>query len=142
VLGITTRSGLTTAIVFCGLLSLQLDACSVYKAVNQPSKKNLSVLKPGTSRDRVIAEFGAPVTSEPSEGGRKEIYTFIQGYSKMAKAGRAFFHGAADVFTAFIWEAIGTPIEGAFDGKKISVGVVYDAKDLIATSNTISMTDP
>jgi hypothetical protein len=29
----------------------------------------------------------------------------------------------------------------AFDGKKITVEVVYDAKDLIAMNNTIPMTD-
>jgi len=131
-----------TVIVAVGLFASQLDGCSVYKAVNQPSKKDLSVLQPGTSRDRVIAEFGVPIMSEPSEGGRHEIYTFVQGYSKGMKAGRAFFHGAADVFTLGLWEAVGTPIEGTLDGKKISVSVLFDAKDLITMSNTISVTDP
>jgi hypothetical protein len=128
-------------LVLSGSLLLPLDACSVYKAANQPSKRDLTVLTPGTHRDRVIAELGAPITSEPAAGGKKEIYTFIQGYSKGAKASRAFFHGAADVFTLGLWEVAGTPIEGAFDGKKISVSVIYDGADVVAKSETISVTD-
>jgi len=140
--GTVRRSNLSIAIMLSGLLSLPLGACSVYKAVNQPPIKDLSVLKPGTSRDRVVAEFGVPVSSERSEAGRKEVYTFIQGYSKMTKTGRAFFHGAADVITLFIWEVVGTPIEEKYDGKKISVSVQFDSQDLIAASDTISVTDP
>jgi len=127
-------------VVVC--LFVQVEGCSVYRAANQPSKKDLSVLKPGTPRDRVIAELGAPVTSEPVEGGKKEIYTFVQGYSGGAKAGRAFGHAVADVFTIGLWEAVGTPIEGQFNGKKISVSVVYDSADLVTKSDTIAVTDP
>ena len=127
-------------VVVC--LFVHLEGCAVYKAANQPSKKDLSVLKPGTPRDRVVAELGAPVTSEATEGGKKEIYTFVQGYSKGAKAGRAFGHAVADVFTIGLWEAVGTPIEGSFSGKRISVSVVYDSADLVTKSDTISITDP
>ena len=124
------------------MVLFQLGACSVYKASTQPSKKDLSVLKPGTSRDRVIAEFGAPVNTEPLDKGRKDIFTFIQGYSTGAKVSRAVFHGVADVFTAGLWEVAGTPIEGSFDGKRISVSVAYDSTDLVTKSQTLSVNDP
>jgi hypothetical protein len=124
-------------------MGLFSSGCSVVMATKQPAKKDLTVLKPGTERDRVIAELGVPVSSEKLDGGgKKEIYTFLQGYSTGVKASRAIFHGAADVFTFGIWEAVGTPIEGAFDGKKISVRVIYDAGDKVKETTTLSVSDP
>lgn len=124
------------------IITAMISGCAVYMATNQPRKRNLAVLKPGTHRDLVIAEFGAPVTSEKTETGRKEIYTFVQGYSKMAKAGRALFHGTADLFTIGLWEAVGTPIEGAFDGKTISVRVDFDKDECVRESKTLSIESP
>ncbi len=134
-------------LVLCTAVGLVLGlfsaGCSVVMATRQPSRKDLGVLKPGTERDRVVAELGAPVSTEKLDaGGRKEIYTFVQGYSSGVKASRAIFHGAADVFTFGIWEAVGTPIEGAFDGKKISVRVIYDADEKVKESTTLSVSDP
>lgn len=111
-------------------------------AVKQPPKKDLSVLKPGTERDLVLAELGTPVSSEKIGNDKKDIYTFVQGYSKGVKASRAVFHGAADVFTLGLWEIAGTPLEGSFDGKKISERVIYDANDKVKESTTLSVTDP
>lgn len=122
----------------CVLLNLWAG-CAVYMATNQPTKKNLAVLKPGTERDLVIAELGAPVNSESVQEGEKEIYTFIQGYSKLAKASRALFHGTADVFTIGLWEVVGTPVEGALDGKRISVRVIFDANGKVKESTTLSI---
>ncbi len=130
--------GLITA---CAVLLL-VSGCSVYMAANQPSKKNLAVLKPNTPRDLVVAELGAPVLSEITYEGRKDIYTFVQGYGKLAKSGRAFFHGAADLFTIGLWEAVGTPVESSFDGKRISVRVLFDRDDRITESTTLSIEDP
>ncbi len=129
-------------LLLSGILAVLLSGCAVYMATNQPPKRNLSVLKPGTERDLVIAELGAPVTSEKTEGGTKEIYTFVQGYSKMAKAGRALFHGTADLFTIGLWEAVGTPVEGAFDGKRISVRVSFDKDEKVVEAKTLSVEDP
>jgi outer membrane protein assembly factor BamE (lipoprotein component of BamABCDE complex) len=121
---------------------LLLSSCAVYMATNQPPKRNLAVLKPGTDRDVVIAELGAPVMSEKTDVGRKDIYTFVQGYSKLTKAGRALFHGTADLFTIGLWEAVGTPVEGAFDGKRISVRVLFDDHEKVISSTTLSVEDP
>lgn len=124
------------------VMLLGTSGCAVYMATNQPRQLNLAVLKPGTERDLVIAELGAPVTSEALPEGKKEIYTFIQGYSKLAKASRALFHGAADVFTIGLWEAVGTPLESAFDGKRISVRVIFDSTGKVKESTTLSVEEP
>lgn len=118
------------------------SGCAVHRAANQPPRKNLDVLNVGTERDLVIAEFGTPISTEPTDSGRKDIYAFIQGYGKGAKAGRAFLHGAADVFTLGIWEIVGTPVEGTFNGKKMTVRVLFDESDLVAAATVLSVTDP
>lgn len=106
-------------------VALFVSGCAAHRAANQPTRKDTSVLEPGTARDRVIAALGKPVSSEKYEGGKNEIYTFIQGYSKTARTGRAFFHGAADILTIGLWEIVGSPVEDAYTGKLISVRVIF-----------------
>ncbi len=106
-------------------------------AAKQPPKKDLSVLTVGTPRNVLIAELGSPVHSETKEGLRIDVYNFVQGYSKGAKAGRAVFHGAADVLTLGLWEVVGTPTEATFDGNRMSVEVRYDANDRVKETITI-----
>jgi hypothetical protein len=129
-------------IFIASLLSIPLIGCSVHRAANQPSAKDTSVMSQGVHRDHLIAEFGAPISSEQLEDGRKDIYSFIQGYSKGNKAGRAFFHGAADLLTIGLWEIVGTPVEGTFDGKRMNVRVIYDENDLVKSSEVLSVSDP
>jgi len=107
--------------------------CAVYMAAHQPDAKDLSVLSVGQPRARLIAELGAPVNSQYINGVRSDIFSFTQGYSGGAKVGRAIFHGAADVATAGLWEAVGTPTEGYFSGTQISAEVKYDAQDRVAS---------
>lgn len=119
-----------TSVVSIALFTL--TGCSVFMAAKQPGKKDVSVLTNGTPRSLVVAELGAPVTSEHKEGRRVDVFSFTQGYSKGAKAGRAIFHGAADVFTLGLWEVVGTPTEASFDGRRISFEVRYDEDDKVA----------
>ncbi|PAW80555.1 MAG: hypothetical protein B9S33_18255 [Pedosphaera sp. Tous-C6FEB] len=114
-----------------------LSGCSVFMAAKQPPKKDLTVLNVGTPRNVIIAELGSPVHTETKDGLRMDIYNFVQGYSKGAKAGRAVFHGAADVLTLGLWEVVGTPTEGTFDGNRMSVEVRYDASDRVREVVTI-----
>ena len=74
----------------------------------------------------LLAEFGYPVAEDNRDGKKHEVFSFIQGYSAGAKAGRAVFHGVADVVTFGLWEVIGTPVEGAFSGNKTVYEVSYD----------------
>ena len=108
------------------------QGCSVFMAANQPSKKDVSVFNVGTPRARVIAEAGQPIhTKENADGTITDTFSFIQGYSSGNKAGRALFHGAADVLTLGLWEVVGTPVEAVATGTKVQVEVQYDADEKV-----------
>lgn len=108
-----------------------LSGCSVFMAAKQPDAKNLDLMKVGTPRAMLLAEFGMPTVSETREGHKYEIFKFVNGYSAGAKAGRAVFHGAADVVTLGLWEVVGTPTEGVFSGDEMAFQVRYDKNDRV-----------
>ena len=83
------------------------------------------------SRSMLLAEFGQPTATETRDGKKVDVFSFTQGYSKPAKAARAVFHGVADVFTLGLWEVIGTPTEGVFDGTRMALQVTYDGNDRV-----------
>lgn len=113
------------------VLAFSVSGCSVFMAAKQPEKKDISLLKEGVSRAVLISEFGAPVISEYKNDKRFEIFKFVQGYSTGAKAGRAFFHGAASVATLGLWELVGTPAEITFNGDEMAFQVSYDENDRV-----------
>ena len=116
----------------CAALSLVLlSGCSVFMAANQPDKKDLSVLTAGTPRARLLEEFGQPVSSRLQGEKRIDLFSFVQGYSKEAKVGRAFGHGVGDIATGGLWEFAGTSAETVFDGKKLSFEVTYNRSDFV-----------
>ena len=104
-------------------------------AANQPGKKDLSVLHPGTPRGMVLAEFGQPAATEITGQGpaqrRVDIFSFVQGYDKVNKGVRVVGHGVADFFTLGLWEVVGTPTEMVFDGDKLVYRVTYDQDDYV-----------
>lgn len=110
-----------------------LSGCSVFMAAQLPDKKNLEVFKPGVPRQVVLAEMGLPAGYENQNGIRSEVYKFKQGYSQPVKMSRAVLHGAADIFTFGLWEAIGTPAELAFSGTDTMVLVTYNSSDRVDT---------
>jgi hypothetical protein len=113
-------------------LSWALAGCSVYMATKQPDAKNVDLLTVGTRRTLMLAEFGMPAATETKNGRTYEIFKFVNGYSAGAKAGRAVFHGAADVVTLGLWEVVGTPTEGVFfTGDEMVFRVRYDKDDRI-----------
>ncbi|HET6389538.1 hypothetical protein [Hyphomicrobium sp.] len=107
------------------------SGCAVYMAATQPGEKDLSVLSAGQPRARLIAELGPPVSTQVERGVRTDIFSFTQGYNGGVKAGRAILHGAADVATFGLWEAVGTPTEGYFSGRQLSAQVTYDHNDIV-----------
>ncbi len=117
--------------ILLSLFAMVCSGCSVYMAANQPKLKNLEVFSAGTPRSYVLAEIGQPQATEMRAGKRVDVFSFVQGYSKGAKAGRALFHGAADVFTLGLWEVVGTPTEAIFDGQKVAYEVTYDTSDKV-----------
>ena len=118
-----------TALMIASMFIFQ--GCSVFMAAKQPGKLNVGLFKIGTPRSMLLAEFGLPVVSEERNGKKYEIFKFVQGYSAGAKAGRAVFHGAADVFTLGLWEIVGTPTEGVFSGDEMAYEVSYDKDDRV-----------
>lgn len=109
-----------------------LPSCSVYKAVNQPDAKNLAVLSKGTPRDEVIAELGAPIHSDGPVTARRDVFSFVQGYSKGNKTARATMHTVASGMTLGLWEVIGTPAESIADGTEVTARVSYDRKQRVS----------
>lgn len=120
----------------------QLNSCSVYMAATQPEKKDTNVLAVGTPRSMVIAELGQPSSTEVKNNKRTDYFSFVQGYSKGAKAGRAVLHGAADVLTLGLWEVIGTPAEVTFSGDKVIYEVIYDKDDKVEKVIPINVPEP
>lgn len=112
-----------------------LSGCSVIMATQQPDSKDLNFLTTGTQKERVDAELGAPIScKENPDRTTLAVYKFKQGYSKGAKAGRAFFHGAADILTCGLWEVVGTPVETVATGTDTTVTIVYDENGKIKTA--------
>jgi hypothetical protein len=112
-------------------LAVTVTGCSVAMAAHQPSRKDVKFFNQGVPRSLVVAEVGAPITTETRAGKRVEVYAFRQGYSKAARVSRTIGHGAADVMTFGLWEVVGTPTEAAFNGKRVVYEVTYDATDRI-----------
>ncbi|MCQ4189691.1 MULTISPECIES: hypothetical protein [Methylocystis] len=119
--------------IFIGAaLCWALSGCSVYMATKQPDAKNVDLFTVGTPRTLMLAEFGMPAATETKNGRTYEIFKFVNGYTAGAKAGRAVFHGAADVVTLGLWEVVGTPTEGVFfTGDEMVFRVRYDKDDRI-----------
>lgn len=118
-------------VFICMLFLFFSSGCAVFMAAKQPDKKNVDLFRVGTPRSMLLGEFGPPVVSETRDGKKHEIFKFIQGYSMGAKAGRALFHGAADVMTLGLWEVVGTPTEAVFSGDEMAYEVSYDQDDRI-----------
>lgn len=124
------------------ITSLALSGCTVYKVAAAPPQKDLTVLNPGTGRDRVIAELGPPVRTETIGNYRKDLFTFIQGRSRGSKSGLATVIALEDIATLGAAEMALAGTEDEYAAKKITVAVYYDASDLVTRSETILVTQP
>ena len=126
---------------FLGILMLTVVAigcAATQKAASQPKAKDLSVLDPGTSRDLVILELGAPAESRTENGKKIDLFSFVQGYSAKARAARATSHAAGEIVTLGLWGLVGTPIERGFNGTVLGYRVFYDENDNVASSERLS----
>ncbi len=110
-----------------------MSGCAVYMAAHQPGTRNLELMKIGTERDALIAEFDLPITTYVRSNKTYEIFKFTNGYSAWGRAARAVFHAAADVVTLALWEIAATPTEGYFTGDVCYYRVSYDDQARVAT---------
>ena len=113
------------------LTVLNICGCSVFMAASQPNSKNTSILKVGTPKSMIIAEYGSPIGMENKMGRTYEIYNFQNGCAPGYKASKAALYIVADIFTAFISEIITTPIETAFRTSDHSFEVSYDKNNIV-----------
>ena len=122
------------ALSLAACLAASSTGCAVVMAAKQPDYKNVELFKVGTPRGALLGEFGHPTATDTRANGAKcDVFSFTQGYSGGAKAGRAFAHGVADVLTLGLWEVIGTPTEAVFSGSTVGYEVCYDKEDRVQT---------
>ncbi len=116
--------------------SLLISGCSVIMAIEQPEKKDLSLVRVGNSSGLLLAEFGGLISNKPTvDGGSIQTYKFRQGYPGWTRGLRATGHLAGDIFTLCLWELAGTPIELGFNGKDIVFEVVCDKDNTVTKVN-------
>jgi hypothetical protein len=124
-------------IVTMGLIASLIISfgCAATMAAKQPEFTDLSVLRQGASRSEVISALGRPIAEEKDKDGNLvETYQFKQGYTKTTRVVRVMFHVVADVFTLFLWEFIGMPMEVIFDGNKVTVEATYNGEKRLQES--------
>ncbi len=106
------------------LVAGSLTGCSVGMALSGDKTPDLSVVKIGAIRDDVEVQLGQPYKAKDLPDGVQEVaYKFDVGNDPNAL--RAIGHGALDVASLGLWEAIGTPIE-ALTGEEREITVTYD----------------
>ena len=115
-------------------LLLIAGCTATQQAANQPTLKDLSVLEPGTSRDLVILELGAPAETRTDGANKVDLFSFVQGYSKGTRIARVTGHAAGEVLTLGLWSLVGTPIEQSNNGTILGYKVSYDAEDKVLES--------
>ena len=112
-------------------ISLFLTSCATEQALNQPTKKDLSVFTIGTERELVLLELGSPAETIEKDGVKYDLFSFVQGYSKGTRIARATGHLLAEISTIGLWGLVGTPIEQSYNGKVLGYKVIYDENDTV-----------
>jgi len=115
------------------------SGCSVIMPITSESEKEYEVIQVDGHRLDVIGELGEPVDSIVIAGGyREDTYRFKDGYPIWSNVLRSVSWAAADFFTIFLWEIVGTPLETyafkpsdmtaevCYDGKRVVWGAIYD----------------
>jgi outer membrane protein assembly factor BamE (lipoprotein component of BamABCDE complex) len=84
-------------IISLALMLTCLSGCSVYKVLSQPGPVDLTSIGPGTSRQELLARFGAPamVDYDP-QGNKVDVFQFQSGFHQASKI-RALPYLAADL---------------------------------------------
>ncbi len=106
--------------------------CSVNRALNKPSPKDLSFLTQGASRDAVRSELGDFTVSADST--QCDVHSYTEG-SGGAKYARAFFYSILDLGSAGIFEIFLNPIEAAIGNDKVRTKACYNDKNLLVKAN-------
>src|SRR5207302_7096490 len=122
-------AGLLVALGTMGL------GCAASRALNQPSRKDYSVLEPGTNIDLVRSEFG-----EPLKSGRDNCDIFVcQQGSSGWKYLRAIGYSVLDVGTLGLSEIVANPLEASVGSDNVRLRVCYDAQQNVLYSERLEI---
>ena len=109
-----------------GLAVLSSSGCAVHMAATQPTAKPTGLFHDGTSKEQLVANFGAPTSTVVRGGTTFDIYTFENGSHGSTKFLKCLFYGICDVGTLGITEVIFTPLESALRKRDKAYEVSYD----------------
>ena len=103
-------------------------SCSVFMAANKDGA-DVSQVQAASSRTQFLNLGAKVISSERLPSG--ELVETYQIPKERGSAARAVMHGLLDLSTFFIWEIVGTPIEGSLDKQEfITVKVTYTTDDI------------
>ncbi|MEI8054767.1 MAG: hypothetical protein WCH10_02040 [bacterium] len=115
--------------LFSICIGLLLSGCSVYKAA---SNEGVSVSDVSKCKTRTcLLSHGMEVIDRHEEKNGKYLETYRAVARKSgATYARAVGHGALDLMTLGLWEAVGTPVEGAMSNNRgyITLKTAYQRK--------------
>lgn len=118
------------SIICSMIIVVALSGCSVVMAAKGSHPPDLSQVRKGASRAEIELALGAAESTFRHERGSTSIYQFEA--DNEPSPGRAVAHGAMDVFTFGIWEAIGTPIELSMGQTQVLV-IEFDQADRVVS---------
>ena len=119
-----------TLTMVCGLYAtFVLSGCSIGMALSGNKQPNFDYIVVGAPRNQVEAEFGHPVATNESTGGKQEAtYKYEMGNSP--NTGRAWVNFYVDLATIGLAEPILTVIE-LLQGHDEETRIVYGPDDKI-----------
>ena len=117
-----------------------LSSCSVYMASKGSDETDLSVLQPGTPRERVEFALGKPIAASRAETPKNVVsYQYFTGDEPSVP--RAVVYGVLDVATLGVAEVVSTPIE-SLQGDKHIVEIRYDKANHVQEANVFFQAAP
>jgi hypothetical protein len=121
-------------LIAAAAVTVAISGCSINRALDEPHKKDLTVLQPGTNRDLVRAELGQPQLA----AGRDDcdVFSFKEGSSGW-KYMRALGYGVLDVATLGVSEVATNPAEAAVGKDQMRIRVCYDPQQNVVYSEQL-----
>jgi hypothetical protein len=126
-------------VVLAIVAAVALEGCSASRALDQPHEKDLNVLKPGTDRDLVRAELGAPLPS--AAGATCDVFAFPEG-STGWRYMRALSYSVLDVGTLGLAEIVTNPVESSVGKGKVQLRICYTANQAVAYTERLEIGQP
>ncbi len=120
-----------------------VSGCSPYMEATRPTPVDLSTFTPGESRESIIEQTGAPVTTTKDAAGETcDLHLlYTTGYGTAVKVPLAVLEGAADFFSAGLAEIILSPTESITRNEKKRVWFCFKNDSLTTVTVESSKTE-